>query len=285
VLKQRIITAVILALLVLAALFYCTPGQFALLVAFAVVVAGWEWANMSGLSARPLRYGYALVVMMALAWCARYTGVLSGEISDLVIHTGLLDKERVRDILLVACIWWAVALLWVQTYPLSAVIWGHRWLRALMGLLVLVPTWLGLVMLHNEPSGALLILFVVVIVAAADIGAYFSGKAFGKHKLAPAVSPAKTWEGFWGGVVCTLILALAVGAYLGQALVLVAMVIPTALASVLGDLLESMVKRHRGIKDSSRLLPGHGGVMDRIDSLTAAAPVFAMAVLAADWQV
>ncbi len=282
-LKQRIITAVILAILVLAALFYCSVGEFSLLVALVITLAGWEWANMCSFKSRMLRVAYSLVVLVAVAWCARFTGFMSGGLDSLSL-VGSFDKEATRQVLLVACVWWGMALLWVQTYPLSAVIWGHRWLRALMGLLVLVPTWLGVSMLRAEPSGEYLILFVVMVVACADIGAYFTGKAFGKRKLAAAVSPGKSWEGFWGGLTCTLLLAAGVGAYVGQPAVLIAMVVPTALASVLGDLLESMVKRHRGIKDSSNLLPGHGGILDRIDSLTAAAPVFAMAVIAAQWS-
>lgn len=282
-LKQRIITAVILAILVLAALFYCSVGELSLLVALIVTLAGWEWANLCGFTSRVLRVGYALVMLVAVAWCAHFTGFMTGNLDSLSM-SGSFDKEAARQVLLVGCVWWGMALLWVQTYPLSAVIWGHRWLRALMGFLVLVPAWLGVSMLRAEPNGEYLILFVVMIVACADIGAYFTGKAFGKRKLAAAVSPGKSWEGFWGGLACTLLLAAGVGVYVGKPLVLVAMVVPTALASVLGDLQESMVKRHRGIKDSSNLLPGHGGILDRIDSITAAAPVFAMAVLAANWQ-
>jgi phosphatidate cytidylyltransferase len=130
---------------------------------------------------------------------------------------------------------------------------------------------------------------LVALVAIADIGAYFFGRRFGKAKLAPAVSPGKSWAGFWGGLACSVSFMAALwyfwpgGMPVGLPAMLVLAAI-TSLASVLGDLLESMVKRHRGIKDSSQLLPGHGGVMDRVDSLTAASPVFALGLMSVGWQ-
>ena len=130
---------------------------------------------------------------------------------------------------------------------------------------------------------------MVIVVAAADIGAYFAGKRFGEHKLADQVSPAKTWEGFWGGVVACALLALLLfyllpdhAAHIGLVSV-VAVIITTGLASVVGDLTVSMVKRESGVKDSGSLLPGHGGVLDRLDSLSAAAPVYTLGLLLAGW--
>ena len=122
------------------------------------------------------------------------------------------------------------------------------------------------------------------VVAAADIGGYFAGRKFGKRKLAPAVSPGKTWEGFSGGLIANLLLGSLIAYLTGSNIgLLLAIVVPTSLFSVLGDLLESMVKRHAGVKDSGVILPGHGGILDRVDSITAAAPVFALAVLASGW--
>ncbi|MGH1372817.1 MAG: phosphatidate cytidylyltransferase [Cellvibrionaceae bacterium] len=280
-LKQRIITAVILALLFLGGLFSLSVDGFALAIALVVMVAGWEWANMAGFNAQCQRVLYALFVGGVMALAGYYTEFLSLD----SFAVGALQLEPVRTLLLVACTWWAVALLWVQGYPASALLWGRRFLKALMGLLVLVPTWLALVFLREQPQGQWLILLVVLVVACADIGAYFTGKAFGKRKLAIAVSPGKSWEGFWGGFTCCVLLALIIGFGFGfGGWMILAIIAPAGLASVLGDLLESMIKRQRGIKDSSQLLPGHGGVLDRVDSITAAAPVFALAMLLTGWQ-
>jgi len=275
VLKQRIITAIILGLVFLGVLFSLDAAGFATAVALVVMIAGWEWANMAGFKAQWQRVAYGLFVGLVLLASGYYTQF---------VQTGTLELEPTRTILLVACTWWAVALLWVQGYPASAVLWAHRLLKGVMGLLVLVPTWLALVFLRGESQGQWLILLVVLVVASADIGAYFSGKAFGRRKLAPQVSPGKSWEGFWGGFTCCILLALVVGFNFGGGWMMLAIIAPAGLASVLGDLLESMVKRQRGIKDSSQLLPGHGGVLDRVDSITAAAPVFALAVLLTGWQ-
>lgn len=273
-LKQRIITAIILAVVFLAALFKLPLPLFSAFIATIVLIAAWEWANLSGLSKIWQRSAYVGLIATILGLSAFVTHNFDGHNDDVS-----------KAILMAGCLWWAVALLWVQSYPGSAVLWGSRWFKAVMGMAVLVPTWLAFSYLRAQSSGAWLILIVVLIVACADIGAYFSGKALGKHKLAPAVSPGKSWEGFWGGMVSCVLLAVAIAILADVSLLTtLAIIIPAGLASVLGDLLESMVKRQRGIKDSSRLLPGHGGVLDRVDSLTAAAPVFALAMSLSGWS-
>jgi phosphatidate cytidylyltransferase len=145
------------------------------------------------------------------------------------------------------------------------------------------------VYLLSFPGGGLLMVAMVLVTATADIGAYFTGSRFGKHKLAVLVSPSKTWEGFWGGLAACGLLGVVLwsllpshAAHIGLASVVVVTAI-TALASVIGDLTVSMVKRESGVKDSGSLLPGHGGVLDRLDSLCAAAPVFAMGLLLVGW--
>jgi phosphatidate cytidylyltransferase len=276
-LKQRIITAVLIVLALFAALAYLSVPALSGVFALAVLMAAWEWANLSGFASRAGRSIYVAVCALGMALLAWQSG-LYAEQNFLVL----------REIFIAACLWWAIALLWVKAYPLSSGLWGSKGARSVMGLLVLVPAWLALSYLRSLPEGVYLILVVIGLVVAADVGAYFTGRAFGKAKLAPAVSPGKSWAGFWGGLAsCLTLMAIlwriwpdgmpiSLPAALGLALV-------TGLASVLGDLLESMIKRHRGIKDSGNLLPGHGGIMDRIDSITAAAPVFALGLIVAGW--
>ncbi len=276
-LRQRIITAVVLAAVAIAAIALLPPVALAWLFGAALIVALWEWSGLADLRAPAWRAAYCNVGVLLLFWLAHFTGVL-GEAPQL---------ERLRALLGIAALWWAVALLLVKSYPASAVWWGNGVLRMLMGLLTLLPAWLALMLLRVQPHGQWLILFLVALVAAADIGAFFAGRAFGRHKLAPRVSPGKSWEGLAGGIAGALLFALLVWWLVARggdwptlpALLLI--VIATVLASVLGDLAESMVKRHRGVKDSGTLLPGHGGVLDRLDSLTAAAPVFALGLLLA----
>jgi phosphatidate cytidylyltransferase len=151
--------------------------------------------------------------------------------------------------------------------------------------LVLLPAWLGLVYLFSREQGLYFVLVLIVLVAAADIGAYFAGRQWGQHKLAIKVSPGKTWEGFFGGlsasVACVFAMWLMVGDPRFPLAVCLVIGLLTSLSSVVGDLLESMVKRHAGEKDSGTILPGHGGILDRIDGITAASPVFSLGLLLA----
>lgn len=210
-----------------------------------------------------------------------------------LILYGLLNVSFV-PVLWLALLWWCICFLLVRSYPAGSEKWGSLPARAVMGLLVLVPAWVGLNHLRtggfqfgDSTSNLLLILYVFCVVWVADIGAYFAGRAFGKAKLAPRVSPGKSWAGVWGGLVAVGVFALGISVLASagalETLLLVAASLVTGFVSVLGDLLESMLKRFRGIKDSSQLLPGHGGIMDRIDSLTAAIPVFALIITQLGW--
>lgn len=262
-LKQRIITALVLAPIVLTCIFLLSPEHFQYFVALVMFLGAWEWANLSGIQSQVARWGYALLLLASLPFVV------------------LLFQVQPYALLLAAAVFWLLVAFWVKAYPQAAGLWSSKLGRCLMGVLVLLPTWQGLVLLKQlSPSGGL-ILILMLVVWSADIGAYFAGRRWGQHKLAPAVSPGKTLEGLYGGLLASLVVIVASGFYmLGVSLHSLSLFIffgvITALASVLGDLLESMVKRQRGIKDSSQLLPGHGGVMDRIDSLTAAAPIFAL---------
>lgn len=273
-LKKRVITALLLVSIFLVTLFF-TPWYFFAAILGAFLIAGaWEWANLSGVDNKGFRIVYALVL-----------AAIAGGLGMFLEWS--LDVASVKNLLIVSATWWAVSFLWVQGFPSSAIIWGSSPVRLLMGAFVLIPAWLSCLFLLNKPSGAWLVLFVVFLVAAADIGAYFAGRRFGKNKLAPNVSPGKSWEGVWGGACFALFIAGLFNLYLDGPswLSLLVLVFPTVFASVLGDLLESMVKRHRGIKDSSNLLPGHGGVLDRVDGLVAALPVFSLAIIMTQWGI
>lgn len=268
-LLQRIITAVLLAPLALAGFFLLDGGWFALFIGAVISLAGWEWARMAGFEKQPARVTFALLVAALLA------GLY--ELSPDVPWLAPL-------VLWVALLWWLIAFVLVVKYPGSGRAWRLPGVSLLIGLLILLPAWQGLMVLKQWSYGNWLISAVMILVWAADVGAYFAGKAFGKRKLAPKVSPGKSWEGFVGGMLLSLFLVALLGLYLEWApdLVLHAVLAAAVVVafSVLGDLTESMFKRQSGIKDSSNLLPGHGGVFDRIDSLTAAIPVFALLL----WQ-
>ena len=267
-LKQRIITALILLPIALGGFFLLEGGDFALFIGGVVTLGAWEWARLSGLVAQALRIAYAAVV----------AGLL------MLLH---LMPDLAPWVLGASVLWWGVATWLVLTYPATSELWASAACKLLIGLLILLPAWQGLILLKHWPLGNGLIMSVMVLVWAADIGAYFSGKAFGKRKLAPQVSPGKSWEGVYGGVALSLAITVAVGVNRGWSVTeLLLGVLGAALVvavSVVGDLTESMFKRRAGIKDSSNLLPGHGGVLDRIDSLTAAIPLFAVLLWAANW--
>lgn len=262
-LKQRIITAAWLAPLMLAGLFGLQGGPFALFTALVVLLAGWEWTHLAAFDAPVMRLALVagLAGMMAALW------LMGAAMSAWILWLGVAG--------------WLLNLYWVMHYPDKAARWQSRPRRLAMGFWVLLPAWVGLNVLRE--SGAVWLLFVLLLVWCADIGAYFAGRAFGRRKLAPRVSPGKSWEGVMGGLAATAGLAVVYALWQGlDASGLVVLLLATllvTLASVLGDLLESMLKRQRGIKDASNLLPGHGGVLDRIDSLTAALPLFALIYL------
>jgi phosphatidate cytidylyltransferase len=273
-LKQRVVTALLMAGAFLAGVYWLPVTALAVIFVVVIALGAWEWAPMAGLGALGIKIAYVLLLIGGAAALYVYAG-----------DGGFEQREQVQPVLGLACLWWCFALLWVRSFPASAGLWSSRLARALMGLLILLPAWFAAVyLLHIEARGAAMVM-LVLIVAAADIGAYFTGRTFGRHALSPSVSPGKTWEGFWGGIVAAALLGGLIWSLLPErfehlslpAAVLVALA--TAFASVLGDLTVSMVKRVSGVKDSSSLLPGHGGLLDRLDSLCAAAPTFALSLL------
>ena len=263
------ITALVLVALLLPSLFLLPPAYWALLAAVFIGVAGWEWGGLLGLGdLRRLFLGGALTAFCAavslLAPAAMGVGGSGGEASSAWV---------VATYLVAAGFWGVLVPFWLR------VKWHlpHGLAGILAGFVVLFPTWLALVQLRIPGPGVLLA--VLAVVWMADVAAYFSGRAFGKRKLAPSISPGKTWEGAIGAAVGVVLygLALRIGfAFAPLSLPLwVFCLLGVTAVSVVGDLFESMLKRQAGIKDSSNVLPGHGGVLDRIDSLTSTLPVVA----------
>lgn len=272
-LKQRVITGALLAAAAIAAIIFLPPHMLVVVLALLTLLASWEWTDLAALTKPLARLLYCAVSVCAMVGLLEFTHLVDAQ----------PDMQRLRGVLGVAALWWCLAWLCIKTFPQSAVWWGSMWGRLVMGWLVLLPAWLACVYLRLQIDGEWKLLFLLTLISAADIGAYFSGSQFGRHKLAPAVSPGKSWEGFWGGLVASVVFALSLWHVLwAQQLSLLALLLIAALtmfASVLGDLLESMLKRYRGVKDSGTILPGHGGVLDRFDSISAAAPIFVLGLL------
>jgi len=261
VLKQRILTALVLALLAVWGIYGLSPAAFSAVVAVLVLLAAWEWSRLAHLSHPGQRTAYVLAVGAAIL------GVLGG------------GPAAVFAVLGAALLWWLAALVWVLRFPAGSGVWRAGWLPpALAGLLVMVPAWAAIATVHRA-FGPSYLLTVLLLVWGADIGAYFAGRRWGRHKLAPRVSPGKTWQGFAGALGVAVAVTGVATWYFQPSPWFPLVCLAAVLASVLGDLVESMFKRLEDVKDSGHLLPGHGGILDRVDSITAAAPVYAAGLL------
>jgi phosphatidate cytidylyltransferase len=259
---KRILTAIILIPLVIAATFYFPTPYFVLLTSLVVLAAAWEWSNLMGVKHLLARFFYFLLVAA-------------------VLYASLFLPITVIPHLLVATVaWWLSAGMMVALYPRGSAWWASsKVLRGCMGLLVLVPCWITLNLIRTQENGSFDVLVLFILIWGADSTAYFVGRKWGKTKLAPLVSPGKSVEGVVGALVSamTVAIALLIGTHMPLHVWPWAILFCLAVVifSIVGDLFESMLKRQVGIKDSGKLLPGHGGLLDRIDSLTAAAPIFA----------
>jgi phosphatidate cytidylyltransferase len=285
VLKYRVLTSLVLLPLALVGVFQLSLTGFALVMAVILLVGAWEWANLAGLQSLIARLAYVgLTAAMMLALVGYFTPQLPLAYWPSLVWPKQLANDAPLWVILAGVVWWLLAAVLVVTYPKNQTCWS--WLKLPAGFLVLVPAWVALISLRaseylvNPYKGAFSLLFVLLIIWGADTGAYFCGKAFGKHKLAPKVSPGKTWQGFAGALLMGAVLTgpglWLLGLPMTALLRLLALIELTVVVSVFGDLLESLAKRERGVKDSGKLLPGHGGVLDRLDSLVAAAPVFVL---------
>lgn len=268
-LKQRILTALILVPLVVAGILSLPNFWFALMLGLVVMTGFSEWSRLVGLTG-VAKIGYLLLATVAM------------------ILAGWLMKQGYSPVFLVAAascwwLWTAWRLKRIKEIKLST---GADLAGVAAGLVVLLPSWTALVWIHSLSGGPYLVLFLMVLIWIADSGAYFAGRRFGRNKLAPVVSPGKTLEGVYGALAGGLVWALVLVVYYGDSTLhpigLLLLCLLTVPASIAGDLYESLLKRERGVKDSGNLLPGHGGVLDRVDSLTAAAPVFALGLILLD---
>lgn len=259
-LRSRLLTAAVLGGALVLCILFATPGTLAGVLAIFLGLAALEWASLCG-------------------WPR--LGSLSFVVLTLALATGLwaaAQSAALQQVVLVPTVagWIAAGVAVVRAERGHAALPRAAWQLALLGIWVLVPLWLGLLWLHAADPALLLALLGLIWIA--DSAAYFAGRRYGKRRLAPLVSPGKTWAGCWAALLSALLVGVAFGlgeGYRGATLAGFGMLcLVTVIASIVGDLFESLLKRRAGVKDSGKLLPGHGGVLDRVDSLTAAAPIF-----------
>lgn len=264
--RARVITALLLAPAVLACILWLPVNLLMVLVAAVLLLGLWEWSRLVGLRSGSARVLVLLLHAGVMAWLARRGW-----------------PELFPWVALAGVLWWLLALAWLRCPQWGGgTSWRERGIKLLIGSLLVLPAWCAFALLHADAVAW--VLYALLLTWAADTFAFFSGRRFGGAKLAPRISPNKTWAGFWGGLFGVMVLSLAMAPVLGIELarlpLLLLASLVAALASVLGDLFESLAKRQAGAKDSGTLLPGHGGVLDRIDSLLAVLPVLA---IGKDW--
>lgn len=276
-LKQRVLTALVLGPFIIWSILTFSHLALAIEMGLIVMLAGWEWARLAGIRNQLGRVSYAFVIagcLLLVAW---------------VLH---INASLLQMMLYVAVVWWVVAILLIVFFNKKEIVAIESFrantilINLVVGIIILTGAFVSVIGLHRAESyGATYILVLFILIWAADSFAYFTGKAFGRHKLAVNVSPGKSWEGVAGGIVGTVIAAYIISIYLDLERPLnwyfVVITIITVSFSIVGDLIVSLFKRRAGVKDSSHLLPGHGGILDRIDSLMSASPVFLLCMLAA----
>lgn len=266
-LKQRLLTAMILTPIIIWVI-SLSSQIFALLISVFVLLGAWEWAYLCGWHTKISRTFYVILISLVL----------------LTIYWFWYPPSMIY-VLFVACLWWLGALFMVWHYQQNQKrILSSPLINAMIGFFVLLPTPIALLMLYeHERYGKQWVLFLFILIWAADTGAYFIGSRWGRIKLANKISPGKTLEGVGGALLISLIISLSYAIFQSMSLmalfIFLLLCLLTVMVSILGDLLESLFKRQAGIKDSSQILPGHGGILDRIDSLTSAAPIFVMGLI------
>ena len=265
--RTRVLAALIMAPIAIAAILLLPTQWLLALVAVMFLIGLWEWFKLAEIDdtlSRTVLLVANLLLMVLLVWASAGSMVLF------------------QIVTLVGAAWWCLALLWLRNYDFASDHETHaRVFKLAAGTLAVVPAWCALALIHaGSPTGNRWLLAALAVVWAADTGAYFAGRRFGKRKLSPRISPNKTVEGMIGGLTCAVVAGLLFGWFAGmtlaQAPAVAAVALAAALFSVVGDLFESLLKRHVGAKDSGHLIPGHGGILDRIDGVIAALQVFAI---------
>ncbi len=279
-LKQRIVTAVVLLAGLIAATTLLSSFGFALFVSATVMLAAWEWCGLIGLGKKLSRAGYMTTIAAVLAGLFLALNI-SGDALG-------INQYRLAVILGLGTLFWLLTLIILITYPANKTAWNDQSKIASMGLFALIPVWTAVIQLKYLMPSGVLVIALIILVAAVDVGGYFVGIRFGRRRLAPELSPSKSWEGVWGGLgVCLFVgigMTWAVHTYMEnletwQFIALFVLALLTTFFSIIGDLLESMLKRNRNVKDSGGILPGHGGLLDRVDGLMAAAPIYTLLVM------
>ncbi len=267
-LGQRIITAIVLLSALLLIVFFTNALIFSLVLTLVTLMGAWEWSRLADIRSI---FGRSLYCFAFLIICA-------------LVYISLDDS--ILLVLTISVLFWLLAFFLICTYPRYNNYWKKLSILSLMGFLVLIPCWIVMLHLRTQDDFAFNFLSLIVLVAAADVGAYFSGRKFGKNKLAVLVSPNKTWEGVLGGLAASFLIAIIIFVLKSflqdepiSGFLLVILPLLVSSFSVVGDLFESMLKRVKGLKDSGNILPGHGGILDRIDGIVSTAPIYMLLLI------
>jgi phosphatidate cytidylyltransferase len=280
VLRTRVFTALAMVAALYVGTTFLSPFYFGIVLAVVLVPALLEWSGLMGLHQTWSKFLYLVLFYAVL--------VLIATLLDFRPDATTLNVSVVKSLMFAAAAFWLLMFYFIVRFPSMQAAWATVARTGAMGLCCIIPLWIALLQLKYMAVSGYLVLTLIALVSVVDIGAYFAGRRWGVSKLAPDLSPKKSWAGFWGGLASCTLLAVLLTSLLHTVLfplsslqfaLLTGSAVLVAVVSVIGDLYESMLKRHQGIKDSGRSLPGHGGILDRIDSLIAAAPFFVLLMI------
>jgi phosphatidate cytidylyltransferase len=268
-LRQRILTALLLVPVILIGVVFIKTSGLAVFFGIIVSIGAWEWTKFAEVKRLTFRICYVAIVVV-------------------VLSVSYFIKEEPWSIFVtyLGALWWLIAFASIVAVEKNFyTITKSTLITLFIGLLVLVPAWQSIILIHGRAAGdgPMLLIFLLLLIWTADVSAYFSGRKWGNKKLSPTISPGKTWQGAIGGIIACFFLALIFGiktqVHVYDIIIFLTLTSLTVMVSIIGDLFESLMKRRVNLKDSGNLLPGHGGVLDRIDSLCAAAPFYLTTML------